>query len=74
MESLQRPEYVESELNYLRYSGERPVKYFYPAPPRVRQESFESAPYKVRIWNARRLAERPTLERNGFRSNRTVVP
>jgi hypothetical protein len=63
---VQTPDHVEAELNYLHYTGERPVTYTYPAPPGVPQHSGQVEPRRVRIQNGRRHAEPFSLDRNGF--------
>jgi hypothetical protein len=70
-----QPAAVEADLNYLLDTGERPVGYAYPAPPGVPQQSGASLPTRVRIANARRLPEQPSLDREGFelRSAPTAV-
>src|SRR5688500_14101817 len=60
------PNPIEAELNYLKYTGQRPVNYAIEAPPGVPQRSGLDDPRRVRIFDARRDAEPPTLDRNGF--------
>jgi hypothetical protein len=60
------PSSVEAEVNYLLYTGVRPVGYAYPAPPGVPQQSGAPLPTRVQISNARALAEPPSLDRQGF--------
>jgi hypothetical protein len=66
---------VQAELNYLYYTGERPVSYAYPAPPGVPQQSGKWEPHAVQIRNARRLERPPTLDTHGFelRSQRSAL-
>lgn len=58
--------HVEAEVNYHLDEGQRPVNYAYPPPAGVPQSSAKPLPTRVRITDARQLAERPTLDRNGF--------
>lgn len=64
------PAAVEADLNYLLYTGQRPVGYAYPAPPGVPQQSGAPLPTRVRIENARALPEPPALDRHGFELRR----
>jgi len=68
-------DYVEADLNYLAYDGQRPVNYAYPPPPGVPQSSARFESHQVKIENARRRAERPSLHREGFelREHRSAV-
>jgi hypothetical protein len=60
------PASVEADVNYLLYTGVRPVGYAYPAPPGVPQQSGAPLPTRVKISNARALSEPPSLDRQGF--------
>jgi hypothetical protein len=64
--SAVQPAAVEADLNYLLYTGQRPVGYAYPAPPGVPQQSGAPLATRVRIANARALPEPPSLDRQGF--------
>lgn len=59
-------DFVEADLNYLAYDGQRPVNYAYPAPPGVPQSSASFESHRVTIANARRRRERTSLHREGF--------
>ena len=65
-----QPLSVEADVNYLLYTGERPVGYAYPAPPGVPQQSGAPLPTRVRIANARALPEAPSLDVQGFELRR----
>jgi hypothetical protein len=59
---------VEAELNYLEFTGEKPVSYQYEPPPGVLKRSGVYRPHRVTISNAR-VAPPPgalSLDRNGF--------
>ncbi|MET0341829.1 MAG: CmcJ/NvfI family oxidoreductase [Polyangiales bacterium] len=58
--------YVDVDLNYLRATGERPVNYAFTPPEGTPQRSGEVVPARVRVHNARVLAEPPTLDASGF--------
>lgn len=63
---------VEAELNYLEFSGEKPVTYQYEPPPGVPKRSGVYRPHRVTISNAR-VAPPPgalSLDRNGFELHR----
>jgi hypothetical protein len=60
------PDVVEADVNYLLNNGQRPATYTYPPPPGVPQRSGIVDPRRVRIANARQLAEPPTLDVHGF--------
>jgi hypothetical protein len=67
---------VEATLNYLAYTGERPVSYAARSLPNGgRPDGPAAEPHRVRIRNARRLSEAPRLDRNGFQllAHRTRV-
>jgi hypothetical protein len=57
---------VEAELNYLRYTGARPVNYTFEPPPGVPWRTGEVDVRRVPVSDARRSALAPTLDRNGF--------
>jgi hypothetical protein len=59
-------DHIEAELNYLHYTGDRPVSYAYPAPPGVPQQSGKPEPRRVRIENGRQHPEPLSLDQNGF--------
>jgi hypothetical protein len=69
------PERVEADVNYLLYTGQRPVTYTYPPPPGVPERSGVPDPRRVQIANARLLPSPPLLDTYGFelRSHRTLV-
>ncbi|CAE6736997.1 hypothetical protein R69619_02291 [Paraburkholderia nemoris] len=63
---------VEAELNYLEFTGEKPVSYQYEPPPGVLKRSGVYRPHRVSISNAR-VAPPPgalSLDRNGFELHR----
>jgi hypothetical protein len=63
---------VEAELNYLEFTGEKPVSYQYEPPPGVPKRSGVYRPHRVTISNAR-IAPPPgalSLDRNGFELHR----
>ena len=59
-------EHVEAVLNYLDHDGRRPVNYTYPPPAGVPQQSHQAISHRVRIHNARELAQPPALDTHGF--------
>lgn len=69
------PASVEADVNYLLYTGQRPVGYAYPPPPGVPQQSGAPLPTRVSIANARALPEPASLDRQGFelRSSPTAL-
>jgi hypothetical protein len=69
------PDHVEAEVNYLLFNGVRPSTYAYPPPPGVPARTGEPDKRRVRIENARRLAEPPALDVQGFelRAHHTAV-
>lgn len=69
------PQYVEADVNYILSTGERPSYYAYPPPPGIPQQTGARDVRRVRIEDARRLAEPPSLDVQGFalRSHRTAV-
>jgi hypothetical protein len=63
---------VEAELNYLEFTGEKPVLYQYEPPPGVPKRSGVYRPHRVTISNAR-VAPPPgalLLDRNDFELHR----
>jgi hypothetical protein len=70
-----RPDAVEATLNYLHYTGERPVTYARSLPSGGRVEGPPAEPHRVFITNARTLDTPPSLDRNGFQllSHRSKV-
>lgn len=65
--SITRPvDVVEAPLNYLAYTGQRPVTYARSLPEATRVEPPRPEPHRVKIQDARRLSQAPTLDRNGF--------
>ncbi|CAD6555153.1 CmcJ/NvfI family oxidoreductase [Paraburkholderia metrosideri] len=63
---------IEAELNYLEFTGERPVSYQYDPPPGVPKRSGVYRTHRVPISNAR-VAPPPgalSLDRNGFELHR----
>jgi hypothetical protein len=66
---------VEAQLNYLAYTGERPISYARSLQQGERLEQPRAEPHRVRIRNARRASDAPSLDRNGFQllSHRSKV-
>lgn len=63
---------IEAELNYLEFTGEKPVSYQYDPPPGVPKRSGVYRAHRVSISNAR-VAPPPgvlSLDRNGFELHR----
>ncbi|NKJ50082.1 methyltransferase [Burkholderia sp. SG-MS1] len=63
---------IEAELNYLEFTGEKPVSYQYEPPPGVPRRSGVYRSHRVRISNAR-VTPPPgglSLDRNGFELHR----
>ena len=63
---IERPSTVEAQLNYLAYTGERPVTYARALASGGRVDGPAAEPHRVSIANARRLDWLPALDRNGF--------
>jgi len=63
---IERPRAIEAQLNYLAYTGERPVTYARSLPSGGRVDGPPAEAHRVRIENARLLDSPPTLDRNGF--------
>ncbi|MEX3763993.1 CmcJ/NvfI family oxidoreductase [Paraburkholderia phenoliruptrix] len=63
---------VQAELNYLEFTGERPVSYQDDPPPGVPKRSGMYRPYRVAIANARVAPPpgAPWIDRNGFELHR----
>jgi hypothetical protein len=59
-------EYVEASLNFLGEMAEPPASYAYDPPPGEPRTNIRIARQTVRIHNARRIAERLSLDREGF--------
>ena len=64
--ALEPRPYVDVDLNYLRNTGEPPVNYAFAPPEGTPQRTGEVVPARVRVHNARTLAEPPTLDASGF--------
>jgi hypothetical protein len=58
--------HVEGLLNYLEYTGERPVTYLYEPPPGVPVRSAPSVKHRLPIYNGREVAHQLTLDGAGF--------
>ena len=73
--SSARPDAVEATLNYLAYTGERPVTYARSLPSGNRVDGPAAEPHQVRIENARVLSWAPALDHSGFQllSHRSKV-
>src|SRR5215472_13904694 len=61
-----RPDTVDATVNYLSPMSEKPVNYAFPPPPGIPQRSGRFERQLVSIRDARRLARRPSLDREGF--------
>jgi hypothetical protein len=59
-------DYVVATLNYLAPTDERPINYMYKVPEGTPQTTRRFQPHQVRIYNGRPLAERLSLDREGF--------
>lgn len=59
-------ESIEAPLNYLEYTGQRPVNYARSLTESERRDAPRAETHRVRIRDARRAGEAPTLDRNGF--------
>lgn len=57
---------VEAELNYLTPMTAKPVNYTFQPPPEVPWRSGKPERHRVPIRNARALAQRPSLDQQGF--------
>ena len=65
-DSVERPRALQAQLNYLAYTGERPVTFARSLASGGRVDGPPAESHRVRIENARLLASPPTLDRNGF--------
>ncbi len=59
-------DHVEGLLNYLEFTGERPVIYLYEPPPGVPIRSGNSVKHTMRVYDGRQVADRLTLDSQGF--------
>src|SRR5260370_37841982 len=59
-------DHVEGLVNYLEYMGERPVIYLYKPPPGVPIRSGDSVKHTIRVYDGRQVADRLTLDSQGF--------
>lgn len=59
-------EQIEASLTYLVANGERPFSYTHEPPPGLPRRSGQYEPRKVAIRNARPIAEKLSLDREGF--------
>ncbi len=57
---------INAPLNYLVWTGERPVNYQYEPPPGVPARSGQYSPYTVPVRDGRVLADSLSLDRHGF--------
>jgi hypothetical protein len=65
-DEVRTPESIEAPLNYLAHTGQRPVYYARALADGERRGLPPPEPRRVRIRDARRASEAPTLDRNGF--------
>jgi hypothetical protein len=61
-----RSDQVKGLLDYLRDTGERPVVYLYEPPPGVPIRSGESIKHTMPVYDGREVADRLTLDSQGF--------
>src|SRR5271163_928561 len=59
-------DHVEGLLNYLEYAGERPVVYLYEPPAGVPARSGRSVMHAMPVYDGRQVADRLTLDSQGF--------
>lgn len=59
-------DYVEGQINYLDFTGERPVTYIDEPPPGVPVRSGRSVKYTMKVRDGRAVADRLTLDSQGF--------
>jgi hypothetical protein len=57
---------IEAPVNYLDYTGERPVNYLYEPPAGVPVRSGKNVKHTMRIYDGRGVSDRLTLDREGF--------
>lgn len=65
-EEVRTHDSIEASLNYLAPTEQRPVYYARALAESERRNGLAPEPHRVRIRDARRLSEAPTLDRNGF--------
>ncbi len=58
---------IEGSLNYLGEMDERPLTYAYPPPPGTPETNLRFAPRKLRISDGRPLADKLSIDEQGFR-------
>jgi hypothetical protein len=63
--TLEDPDYIEAEFNYLTDRGAAPITYLYEPPPGVAPRSGEYERRMMPVANARSLLERLSLDRQG---------
>ncbi len=66
IEIADRLNQIETTVNYLDYTGERPVNYLYEPPAGVPARSGRNVKHTMRIYDGRRVSDRLTLDREGF--------
>jgi len=59
-------DHVEGLLNYLEFTGERPVTYLYEPPEGVPVRSGRTVKHTMHVYNGRKVAEGLTLDGQGF--------
>src|SRR5579859_5778798 len=65
-QSVETFDHVDAPLNYLDDVSERPVTYLYEPPPGVPVRSGKTAKHTVAVHNGRPLADKLSLDSNGF--------
>jgi hypothetical protein len=66
IEIADRLNQIEATVNYLDYTGERPVNYIYEPPAGVPARSGRNVKHTMRIYDGRGVSDRLTLDREGF--------
>jgi len=59
-------DHIDGLINYLEYTGERPVTYLYDPPAGVPLRSGRNVKHTLRVYNGREVADRLTLDAQGF--------
>ncbi|HZP45772.1 MAG TPA: CmcJ/NvfI family oxidoreductase [Candidatus Binataceae bacterium] len=59
-------DHIEGIINYLEYTGQRPVNYLYEPPPGVPMRSGAVIKHRLPVYNGRPIADRLTLDTAGF--------
>jgi hypothetical protein len=64
--SSETQNFIEGSINYLEYTGDRPVTYLYEPPPGVPVRSGRNNKQTIQVHNGRLVADRLTLDGQGF--------